>query len=78
MIHWTEVIHETNFVSGLKCKATHQKGMYLLVGGIWLRFDLQKQPTVFYKKDVPKNFAKFTGKHLCKSFFLNKIASCVL
>ena len=25
------------------------------------------------KKDVLKNFAKFTGKHLCLSLFLNKV-----
>ena len=27
------------------------------------------------KKGVPKNSAKFTGKHLCQSLFLNKIAN---
>ena len=26
---------------------------------------------VFCKKDVLRNFAKFTGKHLCKSLFFN-------
>ena len=26
------------------------------------------------KKGVLKNFAKFTGKHLCQSHFVNKIA----
>ena len=26
------------------------------------------------KKGVPKNFAKFTGKHLYQSFFFNKVA----
>ena len=26
------------------------------------------------KKDVLRNFAKFTGKHLCQSHFLNKVA----
>ena len=35
----------------------------------------QKQPPeVFYKKSVPKNFTKFTGKHLCQSLFFNKVA----
>ena len=35
----------------------------------------QKQPPeVFYKKGVFRNFAKFTGKHLCQSFFFNKVA----
>ena len=37
--------------------------------------DLQKQPPeVFYEKVVLKNFTKFTGKHLCQSLFLNKVA----
>ena len=31
-------------------------------------------PEVFYKKDVLRNFAKFTGKHLCQRLFLNKVA----
>ena len=26
------------------------------------------------KKDVLKNFAKFTGKHICPSQFLNEVA----
>ena len=35
---------------------------------------VQKQPPeVFYKKDALRNFAKFTGKHLCQSLFLNKV-----
>ena len=31
-------------------------------------------PEVFYKNGVLRNFAKFTGKHLCQSIFLNKVA----
>ena len=27
----------------------------------------------FIKKGIRKNFAKFTGKHLCQSLFFNKI-----
>ena len=35
----------------------------------------QKQPPeVFYKKGVLKTFAKLTGKQLCQSLFLNKVA----
>ena len=30
-------------------------------------------PEVFCKKGVPKNFAKFAGKHLCQSLFLIKL-----
>ena len=29
---------------------------------------------VFCKKAVLKNFAKFTGNHLCRSFFIKKVA----
>ena len=31
-------------------------------------------PEVFCKKSVLKNFEKFTGKHMCQSLFLNKLA----
>ena len=38
----------------------------------------QKQPPeVFSKKGVLKNFAKFTGKHLCQSLFFNKVAGLI-
>ena len=29
---------------------------------------------MFCKQGVLRNFAKFTGKHLCQSLFLNKVA----
>ena len=32
------------------------------------------RPEVFSKKRVHKNFAKFTGKHLCQGLFFNKAA----
>ena len=32
------------------------------------------RPEVFCKKGVLRNFAKFTGKHMCQSFIFNKIA----
>ena len=31
------------------------------------------RPEVFCKKGVLRNFAKFTGKHLCLSLFFNKV-----
>ena len=35
----------------------------------------QKQPPeVFCKKGVLRNFAYFTGKHLCQSLFFNKVS----
>ena len=32
----------------------------------------RRRPEMF--RDFEKNFAKFTEKHLCQSFFLNKVA----
>ena len=32
------------------------------------------RPEIFCKKGVLRNFPKFTEKHLCQSFFFNKVA----
>ena len=32
------------------------------------------RPEVFCKKSVLRNFAKFSGKHLCQSLLFNKVA----
>ena len=32
---------------------------------------------MFFKTGVLKNFAMFNGKHLCWSFFFNKVASFI-
>ena len=32
------------------------------------------RPDVFCKTGVLRNFAKFTGKHLCQSIFFDKVA----
>ena len=34
--------------------------------------DRSSRPELFCKKGVLRNFAKFTGKHLCQSLFFNK------
>ena len=37
--------------------------------------EIQKQPLeISVKKDVLRNFAKFTGKHLCQSLVFDKVA----
>ena len=48
----------------------------------WVHLNLLKwfpyrssRPEVPCKKGVRKNFAKFTGKHLCRSLFFNKVTS---
>ena len=39
-----------------------------------LEKDRSRRWRCFVKKGVLKNFAKFTGKHLCQSLFFNKVA----
>ena len=36
--------------------------------------NISSRPEVFCKKGVFKNFAKFTGKHLCQSLFFYKVS----
>ena len=33
---------------------------------------------MFYQIDVSKHFAKFTGKHLCRSLFISKVVALIL
>ena len=40
----------------------------------FFKADRNSRPEVFCKKVVLRNFTKFTGKHLCQSLFLNKVA----
>ena len=43
------------------------------------RLEIQKHPPeVLYKKGVLKNFAKFGGKHLCQSLFIQKTSGRLL
>ena len=44
---------------------------YLLIFG-------SSGPDVFCKKGVLRNFAKFIGKHLCRSLYFNKVADPTL
>ena len=51
----------------------------LIIDVIWKFCDNCKgfrssRPKVFCKKGVLRNFAKFTGKHLCQRLFFNKVA----
>ena len=34
----------------------------------------EQAPKMFCRKGALRNFAKFTGKHLCQSLFFNKVA----
>ena len=44
------------------------------MGDISLWIYRSSRPEVVCKKCVLRNFAKFTGKHLCQSLFFNKVA----
>ena len=41
---------------------------------LFISFNRSSHPEVFCQKCVLKNFAKFTGKHLCQSLCFNKVA----
>ena len=41
-------------------------------------FYRSSRPELFCRKGVLRNFAKFTGKHLCQSVFFNKVAPATL
>ena len=54
--------------------------LYLFLNNVFYLLKLMlatyrsNRPEMFCKKSVPRNFVKFTGKHLCQSLFFNKIA----
>ena len=45
---------------------------FIILKKLWNYRSSQRR--CYMNKDVLKNFAKFTWKHLCQSFFLNKVA----
>ena len=47
---------------------------YSMIRGVISAICRSSHPEVFCKKGVLRNFAKFTGKHLCHSLFFNKVA----
>ena len=44
----------------------------------WIKKLRSSHLDVFCKKGILRNFAKFSGKHLCQSLFLNKVAGLQL
>ena len=56
----------------MKCFMSETTDSYVAryASGVWLRSSC---PEVSYKKDALRNFAKFTGKHLCQVSFLIKL-----
>ena len=47
------------------------------IGNLCVKFPIYRSshPRCSVRKGVLRTFAKFTGKHLCKSLFFNKVAS---
>ena len=63
----------------VQCKSNTSLNVLQLFLLLATKMNQQKQPSeVFYKKDVLKHFAKFTGKHLCQSIkeILAQVFSC--
>ena len=52
-------------------KLSSRKGFYTRYCLVCYR---NSRPEVFCKKGVLRNFAKFTGKHLCHSLYFNEVA----
>ena len=56
-------------------KIVKDKQITKIVPQKWFSCYIKKQsPDVFCEKGVLRNYTKFTGKQLCQSLFLNKVA----
>ena len=63
-----------NIAQQIKCLL--EKSLFPLMEISRLFKNKSSLPDVFCEKGVLRNFAKFTGKHLCQSLFFNKVAGC--
>ena len=63
-----------NQIAGLKHLENLLENNSLLMLLIHIILFRSSRPEVFCKKGIPKNFPKFTGKHLCQSLFFTKVA----
>ena len=65
--------------SSLRKKCPFQGALFLEVEGTnqW-KVIRSSRPEVFCKKGALRNFAKFTGKHLCQSLSFNTVAGLSL
>ena len=72
---WSQLQHPTLSITRNKFKPCicYKKSKCLMQ---WWHYwtNRSSRPEVFCKKGVLRNFAKFTGKHLCQSLFFNKVA----
>ena len=61
-----------SLISGLK--QLYERGNYLILKNFERAIDRSSHREAFCKKGILKNFAKFTGKHLCQGLFFSKVA----
>ena len=61
-----------------KTTTQHAESIFIYLHSIFLTTQRGSLLEVFYKRGVPRNSAKFTGKHLCQSLFFNKVADLQL
>ena len=47
--------------------------LWMLLFEYYWNNNRSSRPEVFCEKVVPRNFPKFTGKHVCQSLFFNKV-----
>ena len=68
---WNKVLweHHPYQIANQKIKVLIQFNLL-----IYLKIAETATGGVLYKKDVLRNFTKFTGKHLCQCLFFNKVA----
>ena len=59
------------------CTVDTQSKLKVHGTSIWRLGLRSSRPGVFGKKDAPKIFAKFTGKHLCRILFFSKVAGLI-
>ena len=64
------ILLDQSFVSNWKSEEAQKCTQLLYFFG---KLSRSSRPKVFCKKGVLRNFAKFTGKHLCQRLFFNKL-----
>ena len=69
-----KIIVVGRYTTSPDCPFTDSFTYILDLPKIWIKKIRSSRQEVFCKKGVLRNFAKFTGKHLCQSLFLNKVA----
>ena len=72
---WVACLH---FVLSRICRMLNNKYLLKFVCFNEAFLARSSRPEIFRKKGVLKNFAEFTGKHLCQSLFFNKVAGLSL